>query len=221
MLKVFAFVFLVFSQHALADSDEVYHCGKNTYQSMPCAYTKTKAAADKQAEPEKTTKNVKNPNALNKPKPLAMEPKVEPLPAPTKPVQPIVTKKPAVAAPPALKSAPKPAPKQETKPVVDAPVSKPPATLPEPAPVKAPEPVTAPEPVAPPVAEPEPIQAPVAEPEKTEEAPPKSQTDLGVCDSLKAGLDNIENQKKSGAGDAADLNRQQKELEKVMKQSGC
>ena len=191
---------------------------------MPCAYTKSKPVADKQSESEKTIKDAKKLNALNKPKPLAMEPKVEPLPAPTKPVQPIVTKKPVVAAPPALKSTPKPAPKQEAKPVVDAPVSKPPATSPEPTPVKAPEQATVPEPVAPPA---EPIAPaavapePVAEPAKTEETPPKSQADLGVCDSLKAGLDNIENQKKSGAGDAADLNRQQKELEKVMKQSGC
>ena len=231
MLKVFAFILLVFSQSVLADSDEVYRCGNNTFQSVPCTYTKNKPASqkpesDKQPAAEKTLKETKKSSTKNKPKPLTASPKVEPVAAPTKPLPPVVTKKPSVAAPPA----PKPASKTAAEPIVEPPASKPPVTLTEPEPVKVPEPVTAPEPVAPPaepIATPGPATPPVAAPEpaaepiKTEEAPTKTQEQLGVCDSLKSGLDNIANQKKNGTGDETDLNRQQKELENVMKSSGC
>lgn len=207
MLKVFAFVFLVFSQSALAESDEIYRCGNNTFQSIPCVYTKNKPASDKSQSEAKPLTGIQKHNKASKPKPLSVTPKVEPVIAPTTPAPPVVTKKPPVAAPPAPKPVAEPV---VEKLPVEKPVSMPPVTLPEPAPVKAPEPLAE-------TAAPE----PVAEPIKTEEAPTKTQEQLGVCDSLKAGLDNIANQRKNGTGDEFDLNRQQKELENVMKQSGC
>lgn len=200
MLKVFAFIFLVFSQSVLADSDEIYHCGKNTYQSMPCAYTKNSPSSqipvnDTQPTAEKPLKDVEKHSKVSKPKPLTVAPKAEPVTAPTKPAPPVVTKKQPVAAPPMPKPLPEPA--------VEKSVSKPPVALPEPAPVKAPEPVT------------EPIK------ENGNEPPSNPQDPQGVCASLKAGLDNIANQRKNGASSDADLNRQQKELENAMKSSGC
>jgi hypothetical protein len=200
MLKMFAFIFLVFSQSVLAESDEIYHCGKNTYQSMPCAYTKNSPASqipvdDNQPTAEKPLKDIQKHSKASKPKPLTVAPKAEPVTAPTKPAPPVVTKKQPIAAPPMPKPLPEPA--------VEKSVSKPAVALPEPAPVKAPEPVT------------EPIKENGNEPQSNPQDP------QGVCASLKAGLDNIANQRKNGASSDADLNRQQKELENAMKSSGC
>ena len=109
--------------------------------------------------------------------------------------------------------------------VVPAPQPSPaPVTKPAPAPVAAPIVEPAPVPVAPPVVEPPP-SAPIAEPansqETKQEAPQNQQDPQGICSSLQTGLDNVAKQRKRGAGSEADFNRQQKELEKVMKDSGC
>jgi len=216
MLKVFAFIFLVFSQSVLAESDEIYHCGKNTYQSMPCAYTKNSPASqipvnDNQPTAEKPLKDIQKHSKASKPKPLAVAPKAEPVTTPTKPAPPVVTKKQPVEAPPMPKPLPEPAAEKS--------VSKPPVALPEPAPVKAPEPIAVPEPAKPSVVAPEPVSEPIKG--NGNEPPSNPQDPQGVCASLKAGLDNIANQRKNGASSDADLNRQQKELENAMKSSGC
>ena len=113
-----------------------------------------------------------------------------------------------------------------TKPKADVPARMPtvvPAPQPSPAPVTKPVPA----PVAPPIIEPAPVPVapPIAEPANSQEtkpeAPQNQQDPQGICSSLQAGLDNVAKQRKRGAGSEADFNRQQKELEKVMKDSGC
>lgn len=172
-------------------ADDLYRCG-NTYQDSPCPKGSSRPINEKPFKPSISNKSVTaNGNKAATAQKATVEASKK-----TKAVTRAksVSKTKPIATPATLKPLPQAETAQTASRVVKQPVTMPPVSA------QTAETQTAPTH--------KPVEKNIAEDEQ------------GVCSSLKAGLKNIDEQKRKG-GNAADLKQQQINLENAMQSAGC
>lgn len=172
-------------------ADDLYRCG-NTYQDSPCPNGSNRPINEKSFKPSISNKSV-TANGNKAAITKSTTENASKKPKTTTKVKPVSKTKP-ITAPVTLKPASQAETAQTAAPVVTRPVTTPPVSA------QTAETQTTPTQKS--------IEKDIAEDEQ------------GVCSSLKAGLKNIDEQKRKG-GNTADLKQQQINLQNAMHSAGC